>query len=293
MRVLILVNAYCQNPTNLHQSVRLREEFAARGVETDVLPNNFFAAHLTEDGQIALSLRQYDFCVYLDKDKYISALLEKAGLRLYNSHDAIRKCDDKMDTAVALANCGIPMPETLPGLLCYTPGAPLCKEALDKVEGALGYPLIVKECYGSLGEQVYKATDRSSLEQIAAAVQHKPHLFQKYIAESAGRDIRVILIGGKVRAAMLRESGGDFRSNLERGGKATAIPLSELPADVRDMTERAARVLGLAYCGADVLIGENGKHYLCEVNSNAFFGGIERVTGVNIAGTYADHLLGL
>ncbi len=284
---LILVNAYSTLPAALNQSERISAELEKLGAKTVILRNDFFPAVL-DGGRIERRLDNYDFCVYLDKDKYVSALLEKLGLRLFNRHGAIRVCDDKAETHIALAGHGIPMPTTITGTLCYDPEAPVKADALDFIESRLGYPLIAKACYGSLGREVYKIDDRSRLEYIAEKLKCKPHLFQKCVAESLGRDIRVIVIGGKVAAAMKRVSGGDFRSNLELGGKGEPYtPDGEL----KTLCERVADMLKLDYCGIDILLGKEG-YLVCEVNSNAFFGGIEKVTGINIAGLYSRHILG-
>lgn len=284
-RAVILINAYSRLKSSLNQSQRLKAELEKRGVKSDILPNDFFAAAIEGNG-IVSRLSGYDFCVYLDKDKYISHMLERAGMRLFNSADAIEKCDDKMTTYIELSGHKIPMPKTLPGLLCYDEGEPVKKSALDIAERELGYPMIVKACYGSLGKGVYKADGRTELEGICAQLKCQPHLFQKYISESRGRDMRVIVVGGRCVAAMVRSSDSDFRSNIELGGHGTAI---DPPEEIKDIVLRAAAALGLDYCGADVLFGKDG-YLLCEVNSNAFFGGIESVTKVNVGGLYADHM---
>ena len=286
-RGVILVNAYSRMERELHQSVRLKEEFEKRGVRADILRNNFFATHIEDDGTIVSELADCDFCVYLDKDKYTSQLLERKGMRLFNRHAAVAACDDKMTTSVLLADHGIPMPKTLPGLLCYTPGERVADETLEKIAESLGFPLIVKHCYGSLGSGVFKADDMPSLRAIAEQVKCMPHLFQRFVASSFGRDRRVIVIGGKVEAAMERHSAGDFRSNLEIGGTGRAV---EPPREVAALCEKTAAVLSLDYCGIDVLYGESG-FYICEVNSNAFFGGIEAVTRRNVAERYVRHIL--
>ena len=283
---LILVNAYSRRESSLNQSRRLKEEFGKSGIAIDIKNNDYFAASIDGNGNIKTDF-DYDFCIYLDKDKYISQMLERAGVRVFNSHFSIQACDDKMTTSVLLSNSGIPMPQTLAGLLCYDRDESLNGRALDEVERRLGYPLIVKTCYGSLGKGVYKADNREQLNGIAEELKCKPHLFQKFIKSSCGRDIRVIVIGGKYVAAMVRQSDSDFRSNLSLGGSGKAI---DVPEEVVEMCERAAAILKLDYCGIDVLFGE-GKYYLCEVNSNAFFGGIESVTGVNIAKKYADYII--
>ncbi len=107
------------------------------------------------------------------------------------------------------------------------------------------------------------------------------------MSESSGRDIRVAVIGGKAIRAMERRSDIDYRSNIGLG--AEGVPFDP-PAEVVEIAEKAAVILGLDYCGADILFGRHG-YYLTEVNSNAFFEGMEKVTGCNIAAEYVDHIL--
>ena len=284
---LILINAYMKSEAQFSQAERMKEELETLGVHMDVKRNDGFFARVLGGKLDCETLGEYDFCLYLDKDKYVSQMLEKAGLRLFNRHDGIRICDDKMQTHITLSGKNIPMPDTLPGLLCYEPTAKISLSTVEKVEDELGYPLIVKECFGSLGKGVYLAEDREELLGIMKRLQGKPHLFQKALQSSFGRDVRVIVIGGKVRAAMLRQSSEDFRSNIELGGEGTAY---EPSFEMRALCEKVANELGLDYCGIDVLFGKNGRPTICEVNSNAFFGGIEAATGVNVAKEYAEHI---
>ena len=283
---LILINAYSKLESSLNQSKRLKEELEKLGVAVDILRNDFFAAKLDGLGNIVTKAEGYDFCIYLDKDRYISHMLEKSGLKLFNSHTAIEACDDKMLTSITLANSGIPMPKTLAGLLCYDEGAEIGEQFYKNIESEIGYPVIVKTCYGSLGKGVFKADNREQLEKLANRLKCTPHLFQQFIKTSEGRDIRVIVIGGKAVAAMVRKSDGDFRSNLELGGTAQAY---NPPEEVISLCERTANLLNLDYCGIDILFGEKG-YCICEVNSNAFFGGIERATNINIAKAYSEYI---
>lgn len=287
-QAVILINAYSRLEHSLNQSRRLKEEFEARGVHTDILRNDGFFATIGDDGSICNRLQQYDFCVYLDKDKYVSQLLERSGMRLFNRHDAIVGCDDKMTTAILLSARGIPVPKTLPGLLCYDAQEKVAERTLRTIESELGFPVIVKHSYGSLGNGVFKADDFEQLRAIAEDVKCSPHLFQRFVRESAGRDMRVIVIGGKYVSAMERRSSRDFRSNLELGGTGRAV---SPPDEVISICEKTAAILHLDYCGIDILYGKDG-YYVCEVNSNAFFGGMERATDKNIAALYAEHMLG-
>ena len=288
-RALILINAYMRLPSQLKQAERIQQELERLGVQTDVLRNDGFFARV-EDGKIVTHLPQkYDFCVFLDKDKYLSEMLEKSGLTLFNRHSAIRDCDDKMQTYIALSGQGVPMAKTMSGLLCYSPNEPIAEQTLNTIENALGYPIIVKESFGSLGKGVYMAKDRAQLRALAEQLQMRPHLFQQAVQTSLGRDVRVIVVGGKVLCAMLRQSDTDFRSNVELGGVASKYMPSQ---EIIDVCERTASLLSLDYCGIDILLGEGDTPIVCEVNSNAFFGGMEGVTGVNVAGAYAKYMYG-
>lgn len=283
-RAVIIINAYSQSETELNQPRRLKEELCALGVQTDIVRNGRFPAYL-ENNAVVNRLAEYDFCVYLDKEKYAARLLEASGMRLFNSAEAIEVCDDKMRTFLALQGV-VPLPITMPAPLCYTPRAPVSEGMLDDVERTLGYPVVVKECFGSLGKGVFLANDRGELRETAEALKLKPHVFQQFIAESAGRDLRVIVVGGEVVASMRRVSLTDFRSNAELGGRGEPYPLDEA---ARSLSKRIADRLKLDYCGIDLLFSKDG-YLVCEVNSNAFFGTIERVTGINVARAYAEYL---
>ncbi|MDE6201834.1 MAG: RimK family alpha-L-glutamate ligase [Clostridiales bacterium] len=283
MKGLIVVNAYAKT-TETRQVLRLRQELYNRGVPTNVVRNDKFFAHVA-DGELADNLSKYDFCIYLDKDKYASRVLEK-HMRLFNSAAAIENCDDKMTTHILLSDSGIPMPPTIAGLLCYDKTAEVSDDAVDGVANALGFPVVVKQAYGSMGSGVFMAVARGQLKDLMERFKCEPHLFQKYIKSSHGRDLRVIVVGGKVLGGIERRSNGDFRSNIGLGGSATAVPV---PLQVQDYAVQAAQILGLDYCGIDFLYGD--PFMLCEVNSNAFFDAFEAATDINVAGAYAQHIL--
>ncbi len=282
-RGLILVNAFSP-VVKTRQVSRLAEELTARGVAVTVRRNDLFSLSVTDGRTVGDA--DCDFCVYLDKDKYVAEMLERTGVRLFNSARAVELCDDKMTTHIALSDSGIPMPDTLPGLLCYDKTAVVPAAAIDRVENRLGYPVIVKLSYGSLGKGVFKADDRAALETLAEQVKTYSHLFQKYIAASHGKDLRVIVVGGKVLGGMLRSSDTDFRSNVGLGGKAIA---ADVPKAAEDYALKAADILGLDYCGIDFLLSPSPM--LCEVNSNAFFDAFEAATGINVAAAYAEHIV--
>ena len=285
MKALIVMNGYPNGEKFYRQSGRIQAELTALGVQTDVKRNGEITAKLLENGVIKTTAKDYDFVLYLDKDKYLSRLLEGAGLRVFNSATSIEICDDKALTYLALRNHGVKIPETIPAPLCYTPNATPSVEFLEEVE-SLGYPLVAKKSYGSFGAGVALVKNRAELEKSEREWLYIPHFYQAFVGK-VGRDIRVIVIGGKAVAGMARiAKDGEFRSNIELGGRGEKIELSPL---YRETAEKVATALGLDYCGVDLLEGETP--IVCEVNSNAFFEGLESVTGVNIAKRYAEYML--
>lgn len=286
MKGFILQNAYFDIVEYSSQAQRIKEELERLGVKCDIVRNRYGA--VTVDGDIKTAFDGYDFCVYLDKDKYLLKAVEKTGVRTFNNRDAIEVCDDKMATCLALSGNGINIPLTIPGVLCYDGNVQISESEAERVEKRLGYPLIVKSCYGSRGTGVSLVENRDELLKKMNELKTLPHLYQKFIPESRGKDLRVIVIGGKVLGGMLRQSDGDFRSNVALGGKALTYPVS---SKVETLCLKCASVLGLDYCGIDILLGKDDTPYVCEVNSNAFFYGFERATGINVAKAYAQHIL--
>lgn len=283
MKGIVLKNAYYSPPFYVRQCERIKCELEARGVNAEIRDNDFFPAVI--DGGRKVNF-DGDFCVYLDKDKYVGRLLADEGIRLFDTIDSVIACDDKMQTAILLAGLGVPMPKTVPGLLCYRPEARVSENVLDRVENELGYPLVAKTSHGSMGQGVYKINNRAELAEVAEKLRLVPHLFQEFVGESEGRDLRVIVVGGNALGCMERV-GSDFRSNIGAGGTGK---MRKLDDEAKALCERVAVSLGLDYCGIDLLFGKDG-YKLCEVNSNAFFDGFERTTGLNVAGAYAEHIV--
>lgn len=279
MKGIILTNANYDTPSTRYQASRLLHEFQELGVEITVLKN---------DGSLCTLFERvdFDFCVFLDKDLYTAEYLSRSGVKVFNSPKSIRICDDKMLTYLALLDTGIAIPKTVAGVYNYQK-RDVSLEKLAYLEKKLKYPMVVKLNSSSLGAGVFLARNKDELQKLLNEVSDKPHHVQEYVLESTGSDIRVIVVGGKVIASMLRRSESDFRSNVELGGKAEQIKLT---TEYVELAEKASRVLGLDYCGVDILKGKSGP-ILCEVNSNAFFGGIEKVTGINVAKAYAEHVI--
>lgn len=287
MKGLVIINAYPAGEKFLRQGERICAALRAVGLEADVIKNGEALVRILENGEADSSLKEYGFAIYLDKDKYLGRLLEAQGIRLFNSAKAVEVCDDKMLTYLSLLQKNIPVVESIPAPLCYTKNATPSEKFLQNVEKTLGYPLVAKKSYGSFGAGVVLVHDRVELERTAQEFLYEPHFYQRFEALSAGKDVRVIVIGKKAVAAMQRKAkDGEFRSNIELGGVGEKIELTDA---YRKVAEDVASALDLDYCGVDLLTGERGP-IVCEVNSNAFFEGLESVTGVDIALAYAKHV---
>ncbi len=282
MKCIIVVNAYIRNKSQLAQAQRIAEELTLLGADCKIIKN----INLAEIQLGKILAVKADLCVFLDKDKATARLLEKSGVKLYNCAEAMEICDDKMLTHIALANNGIPMPDSVYAPLCYYGDAQIDKDFFIGVE-KLGYPLVAKKCFGSLGAGVFLIKNRYELENFENANKLVAHFYQKFIG-IGGEDIRVIIIDGKYVCAMKRTNKCDFRSNIDLGGQGEKI---EADGKLIELCERTAEILNLDYCGIDILTDGNGNMYVCEVNSNAFFAEAERVCGVNIAKKYAELII--
>lgn len=220
-----------------------------------------------------------DFVLFWDKDIHLGTFLESQGIPLYNPVSSIRICDDKRLTHLALLEKGIPMPRTIIAPMTYANIGFTDLDFLALVERELSFPLILKEAFGSFGEQVTLVEDRDGLIQYIKNAQTTELLFQQYIESSRGRDLRLQVVGDRVVAAMYRHSDTDFRANITAGGKMKRYEPTE---EECALAVRAARAVGAAFAGVDLLFGPDGP-LVCEVNSNAHFKNLLDCTGVNVA----------
>lgn len=220
-----------------------------------------------------------DFVLFWDKDILLAKTLESQGMRLYNSSSAIAVCDDKRETHIALQKAGIPSPRTIIAPMTYDGIGFRSLSFLTEVEEKLSFPLIVKEAFGSFGEQVYLVENHEELISTVASCKTTKLLFQEYIHYSRGRDVRLQVVGNQVIAAIRRYSDSDFRANITAGGKMEPYTPSE---EEKALALRAAKAVGADFAGVDLLFTPQ-EPLVCEVNSNAHFKNLLSCTGVNTA----------
>lgn len=206
---------------------------------------------------------------------------EMMGVPVLNKAPNIARSRDKLRCLQLLARAGIPIPRTVMMRSREDVGA-----AIDRVGGL---PAIVKLLQGTQGVGVMIAASKDELASILDTMWtlDEEILLQEFVAESKGRDIRALVAGNRVVAAMRRvaRAKGEFRSNLHRGGAGEAI---RLPTPFEETAVRAARVLGLELAGVDMLESSDGPKVI-EINSSPGFEGLEKATGVDVARAILAH----
>ncbi len=206
------------------------------------------------------------------------------GVAVLNGAAPIARSRDKLRCLQLLARFGLDIPRTV--------------MARDRsniprlLKDVGGLPAIVKLVRGTQGVGVMLASTLEELEGILSTFSDlgQDIVLQEFIAESRGRDVRALVVGDRVVAAMRRRAKrGEFRSNLHRGGRGKA---AKLPASYLEAAVTAARLVGLEVAGVDMLETREGPKVL-EVNSSPGFEGLERATGLDIAGAIVDHALAI
>ncbi len=206
---------------------------------------------------------------------------EMQGVYVPNRAQAISRSRDKLRSLQLMARKGIQMPRTAFGHPSGNAAA-----LLDAVGGA---PVIIKIIEGTQGIGVVRSDNHNSALSAIEAFWSlgAKILVQQYIAEAAGEDLRCLVVGKRVVAAMIRTAApGEFRANLHRGGSAQTLKLS--PQE-RALAVQAARAMNLGVAGVDLLRSEAGP-LVIEVNSSPGLGGIEAASGVNVAGEIIQYV---
>lgn len=273
-----------------YSTKRLKEEAFARGHEVHII--NYAKCYLAiESSNPVIRYRGQDLIDFEVVIPRIAASLTKYGTSVVRQFEtqgtfttgksiAIVRSRDKLRSIQILARAGVGIPKTV--------FARDTADLDDVVEQAGGAPLIIKVARGTHGNGVVLAETKKAAQAVMQAfyVEGVSFLVQEYIKESAGTDIRALVVGGKVVASMKRQSlDDDFRSNIHQGGEGTAIKLTE---PERKTAVKAAKAMGLPICGVDMMRSERGPLVL-EVNSSPGFS-IEKVTGINVAGKIIEYV---
>lgn len=206
-------------------------------------------------------------------------VLEQQGVRVVNSARAIECGVDKYYTAALLQEAGLPTPRTVV--------SERFEDALEAVE-ELGGDVVVKPLFGSEGRGMVRVSDLDTAYRALRALELGRYVFciQEYVPHGL-EDIRAFVLGERVIGAMVRR-GTHWKTNAAQG--ASVEPL-ELTAELEDMSVRAARAVGAAHAGVDLLPLEDGSHSVVEVNTIPGWRALQAATGVDAAGALVAHVL--
>ncbi len=286
MKIAIL----SRNP-KLYSTRRLKEAGEAQGHEVDIIDTLHCYMDITSSRPTVRyhgkELPHYDAIIprigasVTFYGTAVARQFEMMGTYNVNESVAISRSRDKLRSMQLLSRKGIGMPRT-----GFANKPDNIKDLIKNVGGA---PVVIKLLEGTQGIGVVLADTAKAAESIIEAFMglQANILVQEFIKEAGGADIRCLVIGGKVVAAMKRQGAeGEFRSNLHRGGSAVVVKLTK---EERETAINAAKIMGLNFCGVDLLRAESGPMVM-EVNSSPGLEGIEKATGKNIAGMVFDFI---
>lgn len=275
----------------LYSTRRLKEACKERGHEVRILDTMNFSINV-EQGNPELLYRNKKLGAFDAVIPRIGASItffgtavlrqfEQMGTFCLSSSLGISTSRDKLRSMQLLARHHIGFPQTI---FVKQPSS-----ILPAIEALGGAPVVIKLLEGTQGVGVILADSNKIAEAIIETLHSSKQnvLIQKFIGESRGKDVRAIVIGGKVIAAMRRVSqSDDFRSNVHRGGRVEPIELDE---KFEKTAIRAAQIMGLNVAGVDMLESNQGP-LIMEVNSSPGLEGIERASGVDVATAMVEFL---
>lgn len=287
MEVWILFSEEINAPTAEALEVRrFLEDGRKMGIDVEVFKPEQFDLLVSEDDRESVlidgKLRPLpDFLLprtYVIETGYFALAvirqLERLGVRVFNSSLTIEMVSDKMHTHQVLAESGLPTPTTM-----------LAKFPIDHdlVERSIGFPIVVKTLLGVNGTGVFLMDNRDSFKDLMELIsQTNPNIqliFQKFIANSIGRDIRLFVVDGKVIASMERRAKeGEFKANYTQGATVQEFIPDQAAIDIAVKT---AEILDIQVAGIDLLFTEDG-YTVCEANTFPGFKGLESCCNVNV-----------
>lgn len=288
MKIAILSNG----PGN-YSTKRLKEEALKRGHTVRIIKYRDCYASIEQDNPTVSykgkDLARFDAIIpriaaYMTR--YGTAIvrqLETQGVYTLSSSIAINRSRDKLRSLQLLAKAGVGIPKTI-----FSRNSTDIDDLIEKIGGT---PIIIKMARGTHGNGVVLAETKKAAKSVLQAFYLSNEdgtniLLQEYVKESAGVDIRALVVGSRVVASMKRQSLDDeFRSNLHKGGSAVPIKLTE---EERKMAVKAAKAMGLNVAGVDMMRSGRGPLVL-EVNASPGFG-IEKVTGRDVASAIIEYV---
>ena len=282
MKGLLLVNSFLKTAKFGDLYRFFVNACKARGIALDVRSSDALYAPVGD-----FDAPDCDFVLFWDKDLRLGTRLEQCGRRLFNSVRTVELCDDKALTAEVLVASGVRTPLTLIAPKTYSNVGYTDSAFLTRAEDYLSYPYVIKHRCGSFGAQVFLARSRDEAAKICKDAGGNEVILQDFISESAGRDLRVNVVGNEICGVIYRYNDADFRSNITLGGKMKPFAPDR---ETAELALAAARAVGADYAGVDVLFGRDGP-IVCEVNASPHFKTTYECTGIDLAEKIVGHIV--
>ncbi len=231
--------------------------------------------HLVDELPTFILLRSY--CLQ------ISPIFEALGIKVFNSTESLKQAKNKWLSHLLFTRHGIPTPKTLLG---DGLGAG-CSYAF--IQQQLGSPFVLKGLFGMKGEQVHLVDNQATFDRLVQQFNRlgESFLAQSFIASSAGRDVRVHVIGNQAIVGIERIAETGFKSNYALGGQSREYPLTEA---MKNLAVKATQAIGLDIAGVDILLSEEGP-VICEVNGISAFRTVTLNTDINLPEKIFQHIL--
>jgi RimK family alpha-L-glutamate ligase len=271
---------------------RLARALRERGAETVVAPITALAAGVADGCRLAAGGIRLDDCQAVIVRAIPGGSLEQVifrvdalhrlarlGVAVINSPRCIERTVDKYFTSTLLEDAGLPTPRTR---ICERPD-----DALAAFE-ALGGDVVMKPLFGSEGRGIVRVSDPDLAYRTCRALELTRSVFylQEFVPHG-GRDLRAFVVGGRLVAAMTRRAGG-WKTNVSQGARTEPLALTDA---LERLSVEAATLLEADYAGVDLLLADDGRALVIEVNGIPGWRGLQQTTDVDVAAVIAEHAI--
>jgi len=282
MNGAIVINGYLRGAKFDEPAAMMTAAAQRHGIGFRTLLNSDLSVPVGDGEAFDEILGDTDFVVLWDKDVKLAMNLELWGMPVFNCAECIRLCDDKSLTHLTLEECDIPTIRTFSSPMTF--GMPFT-DLSDRIIEQIGFPMVVKDCFGSFGQQVRLVNDAEGLSKYLDG--SVPRIFQEYI-DCGSQDIRIEVVGGRAVAAVRRTAPeGDFRSNATLGGTMSKYTPTQEECDI---AIDAAEAVEADFAGVDIIQSKDGP-LVCEVNSNAHLKNLLDCTGKDVSDDIIEHII--
>ena len=274
-----LIEKY-NNMGNAYTCKRLLEESEKQNIDLKLI--GIYDSYVTQDGcynsETLLSMR--DFVINRYKYGKIKDNLNKLGKKSYNADKPLNHYNNKLEQLKNIESDCFEKPKYIAGLSDLP---------FEMLADRLKLPFVAKGLESSMGQEIFLIKNKEDYLPLSQSfLPTKEWLFEEFIEESYGHDMRLYCVKGEVIAGMERISNNDFRANVALGSSVHKI---EIIPEFQTIAQDIYKQTGLDFIGLDLLFGAN-KPYFCEINVTAGMEGIEKATGINVAGAVIKTIKG-